>query len=288
MTADNQEQKWDESKLPVVRMMVLETDEPHEDDIERRGSFGHILHHHFISAGKGHDPYLDIETEKRFVVTEMGGKVPRVEEFVGFHAVLITGSKYDAHGDNPWILELLDLLRELWQRRPDIHFSGVCFGHQVLCRLLGSKVQPAPAGDWELGHSKISLSVVGQRLFLVEEPEVYLHQMHQDQVVEAPTPESSNGLLEPGTQVEVWGSSKHTEVQGIYIMDRLFTTQAHLAFDETMVKREIELRAASGSINEEHKETADMAFDTAHLEHDGITVAAAILRFFYYVGDGLL
>lgn len=77
-------------------------------------------------------------------------------------------------------------------------------------------------------------------------------------------------------------------MQGVYIMDRLFTTQAHLAFDEEMVKREIELRVASGSVNEEHKETADVAFDTAHYEHNGMTVAAAILRFFVMVGDGLL
>lgn len=37
--------------------------------------------------------------------------MPTVDEFEGFDCVLITGSKYDAHGDNPWILQLLDLLR---------------------------------------------------------------------------------------------------------------------------------------------------------------------------------
>ncbi|PKS05403.1 hypothetical protein jhhlp_008779 [Lomentospora prolificans] len=268
-------------------MMVLETDEPHPDEQKRRGSFAQILHHHFSSAGESHDPPLDIETDKRFVVADKGGRVPKFEDFEGCDAVLITGSMYDAHGNNPWILELLAVLKELWQRRPDIHFSGVCFGHQLLCRLLGASIRPTPDKGWELGHSKISLTPLGQKLFRVDEPFVYLHQMHQDQVAEAPTTEKSGGLLEKGTKVHVWGSSEHTKVQGVYIQGRLFTTQAHLAFDKPMVEREIELRVKSGSITDEDSDDVEMAAATAHLEHDGITVAAAILRFFHFEDDGL-
>jgi hypothetical protein len=44
-------------------------------------------------------------------VTEKGGKVPKYEEFEGVKGVLITGSMYDAHGDDQWILDLLALLR---------------------------------------------------------------------------------------------------------------------------------------------------------------------------------
>lgn len=100
-----------EDQLPVVRMMVLETDEPHRETQSRRGTFGEILHHHFADAGKAHDPPLGIETDRRFVVTEKGGTMPKFSEFENYHALLITGSMYDAHGDTPWILELLDLLK---------------------------------------------------------------------------------------------------------------------------------------------------------------------------------
>lgn len=99
------------SSPPVFRMMVLETDEPHPDDEKEKGGLAEHLHRHFVKAGEAHDPPLGIETDQRFVVEEKGGKVPKFEEFDGIMAVLITGSMYDAHGDDQWILDLLELLR---------------------------------------------------------------------------------------------------------------------------------------------------------------------------------
>ena len=90
---------------------------------------------------------------------------------------------------------MLIYVLELWTKRPDFHFTGVCFGHQLLNRLLGGKVGPSPSNDWELGHNAITLTPVGKRLFRTRDDEIYLHQMHQDQVLEAPTLESAKGLL---------------------------------------------------------------------------------------------
>ncbi|KAK1991878.1 GMP synthase [Colletotrichum falcatum] len=264
---------------PVVRMIVLETDEPHPDTHADKGSFGEILHSHFQRAGAEHDPPLGIDTDQRFVVEEKGGTVPEFDEFDDYRAVLITGSMYDAHGDDPWILKLLDVLKELWQRRPDLRLGGVCFGHQLLSRMLGAEIAQAPSQDWELGRCRLDLSPVGKQLFRTADDGVFLHQMHQDQVVAPPAPEASGGLLGPGARVDVWGHSEHTRVQGVYIRGRLFTTQAHLAFDEEMVKRQIRMRVDSGGIRD--LDHADRASETAHLEHDGDRVAAAILRFFH-------
>ena len=166
-----------------------------------------------------------------------------------------------------------------------MHFSGVCFGHQLLCRLLGAEVAPAPSGDWELGHSQITLNPIGKKLFRTDDDVIHLHQMHQDQVVTPPSVESSGGLLQPDTEIEVWGYSEHTPVQGVYIPDRLFTTQAHMAFDDEMVKTQIEMRVKKGSI--EDKDHADQAAETADLEHDGDRLAMAILRFFHFEDDGI-
>jgi len=96
---------------PVVRMMVLETDQPHPETQEKKGSYSDVLHQHFKKAGEHHNPPLNVETDSRFVVTEKGGKIPSADEFEGFHGVLITGSMYDAHGNNEWILDLMDLIR---------------------------------------------------------------------------------------------------------------------------------------------------------------------------------
>ncbi|TQS33659.1 hypothetical protein Golomagni_05987 [Golovinomyces magnicellulatus] len=261
--------------------MVLETDTPHPDTYSQKGSFGEILHDHFAKAGSAHKPPLAIETDQIFVVTEQGGRIPRKEEFDGFDGLLITGSLYDAHGDNPWILELLQLLKDLWLSRADFRFTGVCFGHQLLSRLLGAACGPAPTGDWELGHCRIEINEIGQRLFRTKEKFVHLHQMHQDQVAEVP---SGKGFVDSG-KVKCWGTSEHTPIQGLYVPNKLFTSQAHLAFDQDMVKRQIAMRVERGSIKDiEH---ADRAAETAHLQHDGEEVAKAILRLFVFDDDGM-
>jgi GMP synthase-like glutamine amidotransferase len=96
---------------PVVRMMVLETDQPHPEFREQKGHYSDVLHRHFQKAADHHEPPLNVKTDSRFVVTEKGGKLPTPDEFDGIDGVVITGSMYDAHGDNQWILDLMDLIR---------------------------------------------------------------------------------------------------------------------------------------------------------------------------------
>jgi GMP synthase-like glutamine amidotransferase len=167
---------------------------------------------------------------------------------------------------------------DLWVQRPDMRFSGVCFGHQVLCRMLGSKLDSAPGGKWELSHTHINLTDVGKKLFRTKHVRLQLHQMHQDYVVEAPSSKTTD-LLDEKTKVHVWGSSEHTAVQGVYIKDRMFTSQGHLGFDEDMVKRQIQLRIDSGGIKD--LSHADAAKETADMEPDGEAVAGSILRLFH-------
>jgi GMP synthase-like glutamine amidotransferase len=101
--------------------------------------------------------------------------------------------------------------------------------------------------------------------------------MHLDHVVNPPSTETTD-LLSKGTKVHVWGTSKHTGVQGVYIQKRLFTTQGHMEFNEAMVKRQLELRVKSGSVTEKD---ANEASERADWMHDGETVAKAVLRFFH-------
>jgi hypothetical protein len=102
------------SKSDTIRMLVLETDEAHPDTHKEQGSFGQVLDKLFKTAGDNHDPPLGLETVMRFVVEDKEhrhGSVPTLEELKDVHAVLLTGSMYDAHGDEEWILKLLQLLR---------------------------------------------------------------------------------------------------------------------------------------------------------------------------------
>jgi GMP synthase-like glutamine amidotransferase len=273
----------DQRPKDVVRMLVFETDEPHPKTKEAKGGFGEIFDSLFKEAGDEHQPPLGIETDMHYIVNdpENGhhGHVPHFSEIdSSITAILITGSMYDAHGDDPWINELLDLLKALWVERRDMKFSGVCFGHQILSRLLGSKVEPTPGGKWELAHTEMKLTSLGQKLFKTNAEKLSLHQMHQDQVTTVPS-SSTSDLLSKNDKVEVWASTEHTKIQGLYLRERLFTSQGHLGFDEDMVRRQIQMRVESGGIKD--GDVADEGKETAHLKHDGIVVAGAILRFFH-------
>ncbi|KAG9238007.1 class I glutamine amidotransferase-like protein [Amylocarpus encephaloides] len=267
----------------TVRMLVLETDEPHPDTIDAKGGFGDIFHSLFTEAGNEHNPPLGVETDMRYVVNDPSnshhGYVPHISEIdKSITAIIITGSMYDAHGDDPWIQELLELLQALWKERPDMKFSGVCFGHQILARALGAKVEQEPGAKWELAHTEMQLTPTGQKLFRTGDRKLSLHQMHQDQVTTVPSSKTTD-LLSGRDRVDVWASTEHTAVQGLYIKERLFTSQGHLGFDEKMVQRQIQLRVESGGIKDE--EMVEEAKETAHMKHDGLVVAGAILAFFH-------
>jgi len=122
MTAakEHENDEKNSSNRDSVRMLVLETDEVHPETENRKGSFGDIFDRLFQAAAEKHDPPLSIEVDMRFVVEPKGGEVPALEEFEGYQAVLISGSMFDAHGDDEWIEKLLGLLtRKLEGRLPD-------------------------------------------------------------------------------------------------------------------------------------------------------------------------
>lgn len=96
---------------PVVRMIVLETDMPDPKTQSRHGTFGEILHEHFVRAGDAHDPPLGIETDTRYIVNEKTSDMPKYHDFDDYDALLITGSVYSANDNDPWILNLLMLLK---------------------------------------------------------------------------------------------------------------------------------------------------------------------------------
>lgn len=95
-----------------VRMLVLETDDPHPDTQEETGSFGEVLNEVLVRAGEQHDPKLAISTIIHYAVEPRGGRIPEPSEIGDdIHAILITGSVFDAHSDDAWILKLMELIK---------------------------------------------------------------------------------------------------------------------------------------------------------------------------------
>lgn len=84
-----------------------------------------------------------------------------------YDAIVVTGSKHNAHDNTPWILKLVDFLQTVQKKEPytnSVKLVGVCFGHQAILRAAGGITGRNPNG-WEVGYTEIELNDVGREFF---------------------------------------------------------------------------------------------------------------------------
>ena len=95
---------------------------------------------------------------------------------------IITGSKYGAYEDLPWIPPLEDFLRECLATQVPV--AGFCFGHQILAQSAGGKVVKSEKG-WGLGVH--DYEIARQSDWMSSDPAKFSAMaIHQDQVVDVP------------------------------------------------------------------------------------------------------
>jgi GMP synthase-like glutamine amidotransferase len=132
----------------------------------------------------------------------------RLDRFDGF---VITGSPASAAGDDPWILKLMDMIRDIDQQKmPTV---GICFGHQVIGRALGGEVGKNPGG-WGFGISPTRFSTIEKWM----EPKVEtlnLYAAHSEQ------------LRRPPIGAVILGGDEFCAVGSYRIGDHIFTTEYH-------------------------------------------------------------
>lgn len=78
-----------------------------------------------------------------------------------YDAIVITGSKYDAHDDLPWILKMVEFLQAVLKKPEAVKLVGFCFGHQLILRAAGGVTERNPKG-WEVGHTELELTEEGK------------------------------------------------------------------------------------------------------------------------------
>lgn len=130
---------------------------------------------------------------------------------------LITGSRFGAYEDHPWIAPLEALIRAI--HAADVPLVGICFGHQIIAQALGGKVEKFPGG-WSVGRNEYDF----------DGDIVALNAWHQDQVTVRPE------------GAKVCASSDFCANAALVYGDRIFTVQAHPEFSKPFLADMIEKR----------------------------------------------
>jgi GMP synthase-like glutamine amidotransferase len=178
-------------------------------------------------------------------------------------AVLITGSKYSAYQDDEWIVKLVDFTKRCIER--SIKIVGICFGHQILARALGTPVIVNPKG-WEISATAIESTELGKKVFPELQNGISIMQMHRDIVSSLPK----------GTQLLAQNSV--CEIQGFYAQGQFLALQGHPEYVGEVVKRMVQTRHSQGIFNDELAQSALSRVDS---QNDGPILAKAIVRFIY-------
>ena len=95
---------------------------------------------------------------------------------------IVSGSKYGAYEDHPWIPPLEEFLRQAVAAKVPV--AGFCFGHQILAQALGGKVVKSDKG-WGLGIHQYDVAAAPSWMTEIG-PSFAATAIHQDQVVTLP------------------------------------------------------------------------------------------------------
>lgn len=243
--------------LPL-RIAVLETDRPIPIVDAKYNGYGGVFTSLLYSSLPLLSPPLqpsDLAITAYDVLTAQ--EYPSLDDI---DAVLITGSRYNCFDNDPWIIRLLEFCKKLLEQRR-VRVVGVCFGHQILARALGSKTGRNDEG-WELSVVPVELTEKGKEIFGLDT--MLIHQMHRDIVFDCP----------PG--VETLAYTSKCAVQTMYIPKLMITVQGHPEFDGWIARELVEARHKQGIFDDELYNDAIQRVDE---KQDGRAICAAFLKF---------
>ncbi|MBA5708290.1 amidotransferase [Pseudomonas fulva] len=190
------------------------------------------------------------------VYNVMNGEYPADD--LKFDAYLVTGSKADSFGSDPWIQTLKAYLLKLYDRGEKL--LGVCFGHQLLALTLGGKAERAEQG-WGVGVHRYSLAARAPWM-QPQVSELTLLISHQDQVTELPK------------DATVIASSDFCPNAAYCIGDQVLCFQGHPEFVHDYSRALLDARQAH--LGDEVYQQAVASLAT---EHQGDVVGEWMLRF---------
>lgn len=237
-----------------LRICILETDVLRPELVEQYQGYGRMFEQLFSRQ--------PIAAEFR-VYNVLNDEYPDDDQV--FDAYLVTGSKADSFGNDPWIQKLKTFLLERYQRGDKL--LGVCFGHQLLALLLGGKSERAHQG-WGVGTHRYVMNAKAPWMSPQVE-ELTLLISHQDQVTRLPE------------NATVIASSDFCPNAAYHIGDQVLCFQGHPEFIHDYSRALLELRQHNLG-----QEVYRKGIDSLAHEHQGSTVAEWMMRFVAHKPQG--
>ncbi|XP_044470844.1 gamma-glutamyl peptidase 5-like [Mangifera indica] len=182
------------------------------------------------------------------------GEFPDMNELKKYDGFVVSGSPYDAYGNDYWILKLCFLLQTLDSLKKKV--LGICFGHQVLCRALGGKVGKAYTG-WDIGLRRVRMVRDLRTCSFMEDlgdeiPQfLSIIECHQDEVWEVPS----------GAQVVAF--SDKTSVEMFTIGDHILGIQGHPEYSKDILYNLIERLLNNNCIQSDFADNAKFGLEIA-------------------------
>lgn len=202
--------------------------------------------------------------------------------------LVLSGSASDSFDNSKlWINRLDEFLRNAVFQLSDFPIVGICFGHQIICKNLGCKVDRSPPSiGWECGISTISLNPEifsienGKYLNLLKDKDgainehLNLSEIHRDTVYNIPSTPFK------GTNFLSIGSSAKCSIQGIVTASgpiKVLTFQGHPEFSTEYVLELLESLHKKATIDTSVYEKA--TYNSKILNNQGPLISKLICEF---------
>jgi len=166
---------------------------------------------------------------------------------------LLTGSRFGAYEDHPFIAPLEDFIRAAYAGH--VPMVGICFGHQLIAQALGGKVEKY-SGGWAMGNRTYAWDGLG---------DIALNAWHQDQVVAVPT------------GAKTLASNDFCKYAALIYDDRIWTVQAHPEISNDLVTAYLDAFANTGVYPQS---AMDAARGLEKIPNNAAKIADEIAEFF--------
>ena len=163
--------------------------------------------------------YINYENIK-IIDIQNNEEIPSLNDCVG---VIITGSHAMVTQELPWSLKLEIFIKEVILAK--IPFLGICYGHQLLAKSLGAKVDYHPKGI-ELGTVNISVSkeALSDDIFKYLPSSFDVHVVHSQSAISLP----KNAVL--------LASNNHEQNHAFRVGENAWGVQFHPEYDENVMR----------------------------------------------------